>query len=168
MNTCLSRKIMMCVATIALATHSYSLMAQVSIGNGASCVVKNFGSNTARKGVRYFDGEIYNATPSTKLSVVCPLYLPFGQNTHTVLVRFGNGADVTQSYKCTLTEYDIFSNALASFVRTVDIDSGVSLGLEWNSVRRTDELGLGRFNLECGLPPASGIGTVAVESFGGP
>ena len=147
----------------ATAGSSFAVRAEEGIViGGASCIVKNFGSNTARKGVRYFDGELLNVTPSTRLSAVCPLSAFPLEPLTTVIVRLGNYTDAPQSFRCTLSEWDLGGNEVASYTRNVDVQASVVDGVVWEDVARADDGS--KFVVECGVPPGGAISSLF--SFG--
>ena len=136
----------------------------ITIG-GASCTIKNFGSNTARKGVRYFDGEILNILDATRLSVVCPVATYTFESFTDIGLRLGNYSDVSQSFRCTLSEWNLSAGEVASYTRNLTVPARTTDGISWQEVQRSELAN--KFVVECGVPPSSAIISILVAGYGG-
>jgi len=129
-----------------------------SITNGYVCAPKNIGGEETRLFFRQQDGVAINLSSNATFPVVCPVVVSLGDPFYDVLIRVGNGSNVTQSPACALEEYDVFSNKVRSTGRAITLPAGFNGPIFWAGITLLNPSNY--LSVRCILPPRASVGLV--------
>lgn len=138
-----------------------SASAQLLVSSADFCNVRNPGDPN-KKNLRLRDGEIQNLNDDYTFNVTCPIVTVYPATLFFVGITAANYSTSTQTFRCTLEEYDIVGFKLASYTRSETLLANRAAFLAFEDIAISDPAS--RLYMQCKLPPGGAFGNLDMAS----
>ncbi len=140
-------------------TFSTAALSQATNTNGYVCDSKNPGGEDTRLYYREQNGIAENISGNASFPVVCPLALDSLEADYDILIRLGNGDNMTQTFQCALEEYDLGNNKVRSIGKSMTRPPFIVDAIVWLDYRLRDTDNT--LSIRCILPPKGQVGLIS-------